>query len=103
MVSKRAALMDAMTPGRSEDELRPIRELYNKYSDIVSSRRVVKDFKWWCEAHGLRPHNYYRRGSGRNGYYAPPEFFEWWERVLLPQYRRRVENVAQVSNMRSSV
>ena len=68
-------------------KLLPIKTLYQKYSGIVTSKLVVRDFKRWCEAHGLRPYDYYLRGFGLNGYYAPPEFFEWWERVLLPRYR----------------
>ena len=51
----------------------------------IPAKKIRRDFRWWCEANGLDPLDFYKPGLG---YDLPEEFIRWWERVALPQHRR---------------
>ena len=51
----------------------------------IGSKRAVRDFKFWCEMNGLNPNDFFIRGYYDTGYYVPPEFVRWWDRILRHQ------------------
>lgn len=51
----------------------------------VNPKRAVRDFKFWCRMHNKNPQDFFIRGYYDTGYYAPPEFISWWDKVLANQ------------------
>lgn len=61
------------------------RHLVNKHRKLsrvaeelgISGRLASKEFKRWCEMHGLDPGKFYIRGTVYTGFWVPDEFVDW--------------------------